>query len=200
MREPAAATRRLFFAFWPDADTRGDLEHACRKAVRGSGGRPVPADKLHATLAFLGSVPETRLPEIRAVAVGLPAAPFELVFDGVEFWPKPQVLVAVCGQQPPAAAALERLLWSRLAPLGMAADPRPFRAHVTLARKVRKPAPGLGMRPVRWPVGEVSLVQSVTDPAGARYEVLDRWALDSDAIDLPGSPVDPPGAADWPQR
>ena len=69
-----------------------------------------------------------------------------------------------------------------------------------VARKVREPAPGLGMRPVRWPVGEVSLVQSVTDPAGARYEVLERWALDSAVIDPPGSPVDPPQAPDWPQR
>ena len=69
-----------------------------------------------------------------------------------------------------------------------------------IPRQVRKPARGLGMRPVHWPVGEISLVQSVTDPAGARYEVLERWALDSGVIGPPGSPADPPGAADWPQR
>jgi 2'-5' RNA ligase len=200
MREPCEATRRLFFAFWPDAATRAELEHACRKAVRGSGGRPVAAGMLHATLAFLGSVAEARLPAIKHAAIGLPAEPFELVFDGIEFWPKPQVIVAVCSRQAPSVEALARSLWSRLAPLGLSADPRPLRAHVTLARKVHRPAAGLGMRPVRWPVGEVSLVQSVTDPAGARYEVLQHWPLGLGPIDVPGSPVDPPQAPDWPQR
>jgi 2'-5' RNA ligase len=186
------ATRRLFFAFWPDAGTRGELEQACRQAMGASGGRPVSPAKWHATAAFLGSVPESRLPGIRSAAASLPGEPFELVFDGIEYWARPQVLVAVCGRQPAAAAALARRLWTRLAPLGLTADSRPLKAHVTLARKVRKPPGGLSMRPVRWPVREIALVQSITDPTGARYEVLERWPLESG----PGSPVDPPGAPD----
>jgi 2'-5' RNA ligase len=200
MTEASEAPRRLFFAFWPDAETRDELEHACRKAVHGSGGRPVPAGNWHATLAFLGSVAEARLPGIKAAAVDLPAGPFELVFDGIEFWPKPQVLVAVCRRQEPSAGALARVLWARLTPLGLAADLRPLRAHVTLARKVRQPQHGLSLQPVRWPVREIALVQSVTDPGGARYDVLDRWPLDFRPIDGPGSPADPPGASDWPER
>jgi 2'-5' RNA ligase len=190
------ATRRLFFAFWPDAATRGELEHACRNAIRASGGRPVPAGKWHATVAFLGSVAESGLPAIQAAAAALAVEPFELVFDGIEFWSRPQVLVAVCGHQPAPAAALARLIGSRLTPLGLEVDVRRFRAHVTLARKVRKPPEGLSMPPVQWPVREVCLVEFVTDPAGARYEVLARWPLESD----PGSPVDPLQAPDWPHR
>jgi len=200
MREASEATRRLFFASWPDAETRGALERACRQAIGASGGRPVAPGKWHVTLAFLGSVPESGLPGIRATAVDLPVEPFELLFDGIEFWPKPQVLVAVCGQQPAAAAALARLLWSRLTPLGLTAELRPLRVHVTLARKVRTPAEGLSMDPVRWPVRRVALVQSITDPAGARYEVLERWPLAIARVDGPGSPVDPPQAPDWPQQ
>jgi len=52
------ATRRLFFALWPDEATREQLAHITRKAVRGSGGRPIPVENLHSTLVFLGSVPE----------------------------------------------------------------------------------------------------------------------------------------------
>jgi 2'-5' RNA ligase len=178
MREAGEPTRRLFFAFWPDPATREELVHACRKAVKGSGGRPVKVQNLHATLAFLGSVAEARLAEVEAAGAGLGGGPIELVLDGIEFWPKPQVLVAVCGDPPAAAEGLARQLWQRLAPLEIEPDLRPYRPHVTLARKVRSPAPGLAMRPVRWPAADVALVESVTDPAGARYAVLKRWPLD----------------------
>jgi len=192
MTDAPEATRRLFFAFWPEPGVRAELEHACRKAIRVCGGRPVAPADWHVTVAFLGSVPESRLAGIRSVAVGLPGRPLELVFDGIEFWPKPQVLVAGSARQPGAAAALAHRLWARLTPLGLVADRRPLRPHVTLARKVRKPPEGLSMRAVHWPVHDIALVQSVTDPAGARYEVLERWPLDS----TPGSPVDPPHAPD----
>ncbi|HYL02781.1 MAG TPA: 2'-5' RNA ligase family protein, partial [Steroidobacteraceae bacterium] len=71
-RTPAAPperTRRLFFALWPDAAQRTVLAHAVRKAVRNCGGRPVPAESLHVTLAFLGSVPESRMAELGAAGI-----------------------------------------------------------------------------------------------------------------------------------
>jgi 2'-5' RNA ligase len=177
MTQAAPATRRLFFALWPDAGTRNEMAHACRKAVRGSGGRPVAAANLHVTLAFLGSVAETRLSDLQAVVPGLAGGPPGLLFDQVEFWPRPRVLVAACTRPPPAIEVLVRQLWSRLAPLGYPPDLRPYRPHVTLARKVSKPPAALAMRPVRWPVTDLSLVESITDPAGARYVVLDHWPL-----------------------
>ncbi len=189
MSAPAERTRRLFFAFWPDPATREAMHHAARKAVRGSGGRPVAAANLHVTVAFLGSVAESLRPEVErvgaAVAAGglVPESPpaersaaaLDVVFDAVAFWAKPQVLVAVCSEPPPAAAALAARLWAGLRPLPIPPDVRPFKPHVTLARKVRKPAPGLVLKPVSWPVTALTLVESVTDPAGARYEPIARW-------------------------
>jgi len=196
MSAPAERTRRLFFAFWPDAATREAMHHAARKAVRHSGGRPVPASNLHVTLAFLGSVAESLRPEVERIgatvaAEGLyrdagaspgatgpgeeAAGPLALAFDGVAFWPKPQVLVAVCSQPRPEATALAARLWAALRPLPITPDLRPYKPHVTLARKVRKPAPDLALRPVAWPVTALTLVESVTDPAGARYEPLASW-------------------------
>lgn len=162
--------RRLFFAFWPDESTREAMHHAARKAVRGSGGRPVPAANLHVTVAFLGSVAESLVGEIRAVGRAVPVEPsFEIVFDEVAFWPKPQVLVAASSSPAPEAAAIAARLWAGLVPLGIPPDFRPFKPHVTLARKVMKPAPELSLKPVRWPVNALTLVESVTDPEGSRY-------------------------------
>jgi len=198
MTDAQERARRLFFAFWPDDATREALVHACRKAVRGSGGRPVAPANLHVTLAFLGSVAEPLLPALREAAATLPGEPVELTFDRIAFWPRPQVLVAACAAPPPATAELVARLWSRLAPLGIEPDPRPYAPHITLARKVRKPHPDLSMKLVRWPVDDLALVESVTDPAGARYQVLSRWPLG--AASGPGSPPEPPVAADFPPR
>ncbi len=179
MSEPAERTRRLFFAFWPDEATREAMHHAARKAVRHSGGRPVPASNLHVTVAFLGSVAESLWPEVERVGAAVAGeglcGPLELVFDRVAFWPKPQVLVAACSEPPPEAAAVAGRLWQGLRAMPIQPDLRPYQPHVTLARKVRKPAPDLALKAVRWPVGALTLVESVTDPAGARYEPTARW-------------------------
>lgn len=175
---PAVRTRRLFFAIWPDPATREALAHATRKAVRHCGGRPVPRDNLHATLAFLGSVPETAREAVLAAGSASARAgePFALRIQAIDFWSKPQVLVATA-DTPPEAESLAEQLWRAVEPLGIQRDPRPLRVHVTLARKVRKPTPGLAMHPVDWTVASLALVESVTDPAGARYTPLAQWPL-----------------------
>jgi 2'-5' RNA ligase len=169
--------RRLFFAFWPDETTRQSMVHAARKAVRGSGGRPVPAHNLHITLAFLGFVPESQVAAVARAAAGLKASPLAFVFDSIAHWTRPQVLVATSSRTTPEAGTLGIQLWSRLAPLGLKPDPRPFLAHVTLARKVRRPSTGLTLPPICWPAPALALVESVTDPSGAQYHVLQQFPL-----------------------
>ncbi|MCU0974873.1 MAG: RNA 2',3'-cyclic phosphodiesterase [Steroidobacteraceae bacterium] len=176
----AVRARRLFFALWPDPPIREALVHATRKAVRHCGGRPVPQDNLHATLAFLGPVAEASLETVLAggSAAAREGRPFALRVEDLDFWPKPQVLVATAAT-PPEAEALAERLWRAVEPLGIPRDPRPLRLHVTLARKVRTPAPGLAVHPVDWAVASLALVESVTDPAGARYTPLAQWPLEA---------------------
>lgn len=164
---------------------------ASRELVRDSGGRPVAPSNLHATLVFLGSVGEADMPAVMAAAEGLAAVPFEILFDRVEHWPRPQVLVTVASSPPQVAAALAGDLGARLARNGLKIEPRPWRPHVTLARKVTRPAAGLALGPVRWAVNELSLIESRSDPAGVRYVVVRSWPLAA-----PGSPPDPPIPAD----
>ena len=67
-RDSHPGVRRLFFAFWPDEMERQRLVQATAGAAGMSGGRLVPAESLHVTLAFLGSVPERRIPELHSLA------------------------------------------------------------------------------------------------------------------------------------
>jgi RNA 2',3'-cyclic 3'-phosphodiesterase len=197
---PREATRRLFFALWPDEAMRRAMADATCEAARASGGRPVPAANLHVTLAFLGAVPERQLPALAEAAAGsaaVPAAagaaargePLELAFDHLELWRAAQLLCAAPAAPPMPCAALAGRLQARLAERGFAPDlkssgpvgpgtTRPFRPHVTLARKVQRPLRAMEMDPVSWRFADFVLVDSKTLPEGPVYSVLERFPLD----------------------
>lgn len=187
-------TRRLFFALWPDEPLRAALVHATRKAVRHSGGRPVAEHNLHATLLFLGSVAESRVSEV--VALGAQAAaetlvasaassPAAFVFDRIELFQKAHVLVATTsassGSGHVVANALVGSLQRETSRAGFAPDLKPFRPHVTLARKVAFLKTVLRMEPVEWRFTAFALVESRTDPEGPVYTVLQSYPLESRA-------------------
>ena len=177
---PAGATRRLFFALWPDEPMREALAHAVRKAVRASGGRPVPPSNLHLTLAFLGSMPEGRVEELAGVAraVGLTnPGEVEVRLDRLEHWPGPQVLCALPGEPPTTAQALARALQEQLSSAGFSPDIKPFRPHVTVARKVTHPSRSMRMQPVSWRFGAFALIESRTLESGPAYSVVEVYVL-----------------------
>jgi 2'-5' RNA ligase len=172
---------RLFFALWPEPGTLAASRERLRALASGVDGRLQRADQLHLTLEFLGDVPESRLGavlEVGASAAGN-SSPFEIVLDRMEHWRRPQVLCLTASVTPPPAAALVETLRAGLAARGFKAEQRPFKAHLTLARKVRRPPAEFALEPLAWPAREFSLVESTTDPAGSRYERLATWPLGS---------------------
>ncbi len=169
--------QRLFFAFWPTDATRQALLAASRSAVLACGGRPVAPGNLHVTLAFLGNVDPSRLDAVQDAGAQLAGRPLTFVFDRVMSWRKHAVLVATAADPDAAGAALAARLWRLLAPHGFEADPRPYRPHVTLARKVATNVLESLPEPVVWTVREIALVRSESAPAGVHYRVLTRWPL-----------------------
>jgi len=174
MSEAAPRPLRLFFALWPDEALRLEIRRATRAAVRQAGGRPVPPENYHVTLAFLGHVPEERLEAVKAAAV--PMAPLALVLDRYGYFPGPRVFWLGPAQTPPALREFAQRLNDSLASAGLPCDRRPFHAHLTLCRKVRaQPRDPPVPEDLRWHALDFVLAASVTDPAGARYRVLARF-------------------------
>ena len=181
-RGPAVPARRLFFALWPDETQCHTLEHASAKAVRHSGGRPVPMSNLHVTLAFLGSVAAARIPDLQRMAreqAGRLAhdAPATLTFARLVHWKEPQILCALAAEESPTARGLALALQEAAAALGLSPDRKPFQAHVTLARKVVRPGALLQLRPVVWRFEAFALIDSRTEPSGPVYSVIDSYPL-----------------------
>ena len=172
---------------------REAMAQAARKAAQASGGRPVPADNLHVTLAFLGSVPDRRLPDLAAVAeeaaeplgpafaaADSPAGALELAFDRLEYWRAAKLLCALPAEPPALVTALARRLQKLLVGRGFTPDLKPFRPHVTVVRKVVRSGTTdelRKMQPVIWRFTELALVASRTLPDGALYSVVGSYPL-----------------------
>lgn len=166
-------TRRLFFALWPDEVLRVGLVER-REQLGPVSRRRVPDHNLHLTLVFLGDQPADRLPRIEAAAGQVRGRACELVLDRFGWFPGARVLWL--GGEPPAAlAACRRDLAARLERSGLTFDRRPFCPHVTLFRQV-SPRPAQPQPPpMRWPVRDFSLIESIP---GRPYQVLRTWSLD----------------------
>jgi len=129
---------RAFIAALPDAATRAQLvEYQGQMRPHAERLRWIGAADLHLTLRFLGDTSDARLNALQgsvdAVAQSLPAATLHV--EQAALWPprRSSVLVLELADEPAMQACAARLEQASVA-LGFAAEPRSFRAHVTLAR------------------------------------------------------------------
>lgn len=160
---------RLFFALPCPAPVAETL-NTWSRANCPDGRTLHPAD-LHVTLAFLGTQPVERLPDLSAVAAGLTLPDFELELSVLERWS--DLLVLMPDQAPVALLEFQASLLERLQTAGVAFEPRPYRPHLTLVRRLaasQLPAPA---PQVAWPVREWGLYRSVEQQP--RYQCLARW-------------------------
>jgi 2'-5' RNA ligase len=162
---------RLFFALWPDSDVTRQLTQVARRLTLESYVRTVNSKNYHATLAFVGEVPATKLAVLQQIGRSLRAPRFTLICDSIEFWRESKVLVAA-GAAPPELLNLSAQLNQAL---GLPQER--LRAHVTLARKVTQAPVLQAMSPVVWRATTFSLIRSDTGGVESAYTVLDTWSL-----------------------
>jgi 2'-5' RNA ligase len=172
-------SRRLYFALWPDDALRAALVAATARAVREAGGRAVPPENLHVTLAFLGSVPERRVAALQAAAQSVTVTPGVQAFDRIAQWGRSGPLVLAATRVEPALAGLRWALANALLAADFALDRREFQPHITLARRptARWPAapPEAPGGRFEWSWSAFVLVDSETGPEGSRYTVAERF-------------------------
>lgn len=160
----------------------------------------VPRTQLHFTLKFLGEIAPEQVADAgraagraaEAFGARVPGG-FRVALEGIGAFPPsgaPRVVWAGCGEGAEALAALAAAVEEAFAAEGFPPEPRPFSAHLTLAR-VRDPLAGRRLARAlpsvaREPFGSVSvsclvLYRSTLTPRGAEHEEILRVALESPA-------------------
>jgi 2'-5' RNA ligase len=182
---------RLFFALWPDDETR----HACAEAGRKlrarlqPGGRLERPERLHATLLFLGdAVPASEEAAAHQAASQLQAEPFTLVLDRAGCFPRRKSLWWLgCQSVSREAIAVHDGLRASLRVAGVRYDLKNFVPHVTFLRDAQillAPSP---IAPIEWRVSELVLVRSLLNTQPAQYHVVSHWPLKMEPAKRTGS-------------
>ncbi len=169
---------RLFFALWPAAELREQIAQRVQVGLRRGGGRPVRADNLHITLAFLGEVDAGRIDCVIQAADTVRAPAFTLRLERLGYWRRARVVWLGPPERHPEPPLVVARLWEALVPCGCEPESRPFFPHMSLTRKANRGPRARSIEPLDWPVEEFALVSSRLFEDGVQYEVLRRWALE----------------------
>jgi RNA 2',3'-cyclic 3'-phosphodiesterase len=153
--------------------------------------RWIPDDNLHVTLAFIGEVPEARVPGIVSALEASFATPvFTLGIAGSGVFPAsghPRVIWLGVSEGTMPLAGLYADVTARLEPLGVPPERRPYHAHLTIARlaaaprrdfaAIRRIVTDQAVDAGACAVGHLTLFRSRLSPRGAAYEPVLRVPL-----------------------
>lgn len=173
MNEPSL---RLFFALWPDPDTRAAL----RRLQAPLQGRLTHYADLHLTLAFLGAQPQSALPLLKEVLAHLPRSEIRVTIDKLGYFSRNRIAWAGTHASPEALLRLQQQLVAGIGEAGVQwKNEHAFKSHITLARDASPPG-DIVFAPFDWRANEVALVLSENRQNGARYQVVAARRLDQD--------------------
>jgi 2'-5' RNA ligase len=150
---------RLFVGLWPQAPVRAGIVHWQAACTWPAGAHPTPPERLHLTLHFLGQVERQRIPAL-VRALDLPSPRFDLLLDRATVWSNGVAVLEPGDDVPAALLEFHGRLGEALQRLDVPLETRPFRPHVTLARRAKGAVFLAGAASVHWPVRGHVLVES----------------------------------------
>ena len=178
---------RIFIALDIPVEIRARLsEYMERERALAPEARWARVEGLHVTLKFIGHVDDAVVEQIKAALASIKAAPFEVKFTDVGFFPNPNAArvfwAGVDGGDhlPRLASTID----AALEKLGFPRETKPYHPHLTLARTSSRPLrelkplltdppPQFGTMTAR----EFFLYQSQPQKGGSKYTKLERFGL-----------------------
>ena len=158
---------RLFFAVNFDDDTKNRIISVQGQLRRqSSSGNFTRPQNLHLTLAFLGETPEGILPGLSSLLSKIPRPYCEIEFNRTGCFTHSRKELWWIGADPacPGLRILEKIhsqLFGLLMDENISFDTRPFMAHITLGRDIKKSgAITLDFPGISIPIHRISLMKS----------------------------------------
>lgn len=169
-----ASSHRLFFALQPDRRT---LKALCtiQRQLDPNHGRPVPPDRMHSTLLFMGSQTTATLHRLLELAPRLQLPACRLVLDRLGQFARAGVVWLGPSRVPPELEAFQSRLAAAVAAAGIGFDDKPWRMHVTLYRDLRKRPGRITIEPIVWSLRDFQLMESVQSRSGLQYRCRGYW-------------------------
>ncbi len=166
---PDTPQQRVFLALWPDDVLRGRLSWLARQ-LEGDG-RPVPAEHLHLTLAFPGTVPAGVVSGLIARMRSVEVPAIRLRLDALGYFERPRIAWVGPSEVPETLVELAGALNGICAEAGVRMEQRPFRPHVSLRRGVTRFQPAR-VPPLDWMTDRIVLVESGKGGHPGPYRIL----------------------------
>lgn len=173
-----AETRRLFFALQLPKEVQQQIIQWRATQFPEETGRPVAAENLHLTLAFLGNISAEKQQALSLLAGRIRQRGFTLTIDDAGQWVRSNVVWIGPRHAPLGLIQLANMLRAQAARSGCYQSPQPFHPHITLYRNTTRavaiPPPGF-----RWQfkVEAFALYESVFKQGRTRYQQLQSWSL-----------------------
>lgn len=172
---------RLFFALWPDDQTRQAIDAQRAAIAHDYAGRATRPDTLHLTLLFLGNVADLDVPTLLSCGDRIRAHSFTITLDARSHFESAKVAWLGATDPPPALAALHRALRDEAVAAGFEgvddSFATAFAPHVTIARRCSLFPQPRAVTPIDWPAQDFVLIDSRSTPGGPVYRVLRHWPL-----------------------
>ena len=174
---------RLFLGLFPDSVVRRDLATWRDAGKWPRSATPVRSGRLHLTLHFIGDVPRERVPGL-AEALCVPFEGFQMQFGRAILWPH-GLAVLEPNDVPDALKQLHAALAGVLRTLGLPLDARPYKAHVTLARRAAGAVLACDGPSIAWPIDRYALMESTLGSDGG-YTVVREYPGGAPTSPAPG--------------
>jgi 2'-5' RNA ligase len=163
---------RLFLALWPTPEFREQLVAGIPGWLGDQAAHAQRPHQWHTTLVFIGYVDPIVVETVEEVAGSVTCDPFVLAFDQLDHWRKAGIACLTASVTPAPLQQLVAELEAALDANGVDYDRRPYRPHLTLARKVPRLEQKGPIPPLEWQVEDFALMESISSPKGSRYEPL----------------------------
>lgn len=164
--------KRIFFALWPSEKQRRLIESSIEPFRTRTSGKWIVRENWHATLVFIGNFPVDDIPALLAEAGKISCPPIDLRFERIDYWRRPKIMCLEAPCVPSQLVELVRSLESAASAFGYKPEKRPYKAHMTIARKVRFFDPVPLAQPLELSWSGFELIESRSTPAGVQYRPL----------------------------